>query len=70
MIAAEKNLAYRKKFLGRTLRALMLHGKSEALTDNYIKVQISNEVSREGIVSLQIDSVSRERTVGCVLNEK
>jgi threonylcarbamoyladenosine tRNA methylthiotransferase MtaB len=67
-IASEKNLAYRKQFTGRRLRALVLHSKEEALTDNYIKVQISNRVPMEGIVSVQIDSVSRDHTIGTILN--
>jgi threonylcarbamoyladenosine tRNA methylthiotransferase MtaB len=68
IVASEKNFGYRQKFAGRSLRALVLHGKKEALTDNYIKVQISNWVSGEGIVSVQIDSVSRDRTIGTILN--
>lgn len=67
-ISFEKNFAYRKKFAGRSLRALLLHEKNEALTDNYIKVHISNRVPREGIVSVQLDAVSPDRTLGTVLN--
>jgi threonylcarbamoyladenosine tRNA methylthiotransferase MtaB len=67
-ISRKKNYEYRKKFTGQPLRAILLHGKPEALTDNYIRVQISNRDPREGIVSVQLDSVSYDATVGTIVN--
>src|SRR5262249_8988188 len=46
-LAAEKNMRYRMSFLGRPLRALVLHGGIEALTDNYIRVQLQRQTQKE-----------------------
>jgi threonylcarbamoyladenosine tRNA methylthiotransferase MtaB len=40
-IAREKNLDYRKQFEGKQLTALLLQGTQEALTGNYIRVQVN-----------------------------
>lgn len=62
-IAREKNVAYRKRFLGRPLRALALRSAKEALTDNYIRVEL-NESSSEAVLNVSIDRVEENKTYG------
>ena len=46
-LAAEKNLAFRRSFIGRPLNVITLqtggHGWTEALSDNYLKVRVAGE---------------------------
>lgn len=63
-LAREKNMIYRKRFLGRSLRGLVLHGAQEALTDNYIRVHLSSPVPQRDVVSVVVDSVLPESTFG------
>lgn len=68
-ISRAKNLSYRQRFLGRSRFALRLHGTGEALTDNYIRVQLRNEPrDSEARLSVRIDSVQADATQGSVLN--
>lgn len=76
-LAWNKNLEYRMKFIGRSLRALMIHGTKEALTDNYIRVQISKgqagkpaheTVPDAGVVSVQVNAVVNAETFGTIQN--
>ncbi len=66
-VARIKNRAYRMRFLGRPLKALRLHATEEALTDNYIKVRLTNPDDTRDIVSVQIDAVSDLQTLGSVV---
>jgi threonylcarbamoyladenosine tRNA methylthiotransferase MtaB len=66
-VARNKNRAYRMKFLGRPLKALRLHATEEVLTDNYIKVRLTNPEDTRDIVSVQIDAVSDLQTLGSVV---
>ena len=61
-ISQLKNLEYRSRFIGRQLRALKLHGTNEALTDNYIRVQLPAQSPSSEILSVQIDSVFENAT--------
>lgn len=66
-IARNKNRAYRMRFLGRPLKALRLHATEEALTDNYIKVRLTNPDAARDVVSVQIDAISDLQTLGSVI---
>jgi threonylcarbamoyladenosine tRNA methylthiotransferase MtaB len=66
-IARNKNRAYRMRFLGRPLKALRLHATEEALTDNYIKVRLTNPDAARDVVSVQIDAISDLQTFGSVI---
>ncbi|HEY7162244.1 MAG TPA: tRNA (N(6)-L-threonylcarbamoyladenosine(37)-C(2))-methylthiotransferase MtaB, partial [Acidobacteriota bacterium] len=66
-IARNKNRAYRMRFLGRPLKALCLHATEEALTDNYIKVRLTNPDAARDVVSVQIDAISDLQTLGSVI---
>jgi len=62
-LAREKNVAYRKRFLGKPLRALALRSTTEALTDNYIRVQLAEPPKRE-VMNILIDRVEPNSTFG------
>jgi threonylcarbamoyladenosine tRNA methylthiotransferase MtaB len=66
-VARIKNRAYRMRFLGRPLKALRLHATEDALTDNYIKVRLTNPDDTRDVVSVQIDAVSDLQTLGSVV---
>jgi threonylcarbamoyladenosine tRNA methylthiotransferase MtaB len=46
-LAAEKNLAFRRRFIGKTIDAITLHraddSYTEALSDNYLKVRVAGQ---------------------------
>ncbi|PWT88476.1 MAG: tRNA (N(6)-L-threonylcarbamoyladenosine(37)-C(2))-methylthiotransferase MtaB [Acidobacteria bacterium] len=65
-LAVEKNMRYRMNFLGRPLRALVLHGGMEALTDNYIHVHMEQQAKQE-VVQVEIQSIDGVRTVANVI---
>ncbi|HEY4490934.1 MAG TPA: tRNA (N(6)-L-threonylcarbamoyladenosine(37)-C(2))-methylthiotransferase MtaB [Acidobacteriota bacterium] len=67
-LSAAKNSAYRSKFKNRPLRSLVLAGGSEALTDNYIRVNLRENFRSNRIVYIKIDSVEAKRTWGSVVN--
>jgi threonylcarbamoyladenosine tRNA methylthiotransferase MtaB len=41
-LAAAKNLEFRRRMVGRTLSAVTLHQPGEALTENYLKVELAS----------------------------
>ena len=49
-LAAEKNLEFRKRFVGQTLEAITLQssgdGWTEALSDNYLKIRLAGEYAK------------------------
>jgi threonylcarbamoyladenosine tRNA methylthiotransferase MtaB len=53
-LAAEKNLAFRRSFVGRTLSVVTLHEPGHAISDNYINVTLSasRETNRIGDVKI------------------
>ena len=56
-LADRKNLAFRQSMLGRTLSAVTLRA-GEALTSNYLKVELSNPYPPNVIADLQIAAVT------------
>ena len=56
-LADAKNRAFRETMVGRTVSAVTLHA-GEALTGNYLKVELSRPYSSNEIVDLQIGEVT------------
>jgi threonylcarbamoyladenosine tRNA methylthiotransferase MtaB len=56
-LAAEKNLAFRRRFLGRTLSAVTLDG-GRALTGNYLTVELARPVPSNLILDIRIGGLS------------
>jgi threonylcarbamoyladenosine tRNA methylthiotransferase MtaB len=67
-IARSKNLVYRKQFQGEKLPALLLQGTSEALTSNYIRVDVGGPQKRSGFAQIRIHSVEDEVTRGNIVH--
>lgn len=67
-ISRSRNLFYRQRFVGRSLPAVVLRGSGDALTDNYIRVRVRNPQPRAETVSVMIDSVDVDCTMGNVVN--
>ncbi len=68
-LAKKKNISYRKKFIGRNLDALWLHGTREALTGNYIRVQLDPFYS-SNFESIRIDRVEDNQTRGTAVQKR
>jgi threonylcarbamoyladenosine tRNA methylthiotransferase MtaB len=66
-LAKRKNLEYRNRFIGENLPALILHGTKEALTNNYIRVNITNSPKKSEFVSVRIHTVEDDCTRGAVI---
>lgn len=63
-----KNLEYRNRFVGKNLPALLLHGTSEALTGNYIHVNVGQAGQKSDFVSIRIHSVDGDGTRGTIVH--
>jgi threonylcarbamoyladenosine tRNA methylthiotransferase MtaB len=61
-MAARKNAAFRQSFIGQTLPAITLartrDAGTEALTDNYLKVQLKSEVEPNRWIQVQVEAVT------------
>ena len=57
-LAAAKNRAFRQDMLGRTLSAVTLHEPGAALTDNYLKVELSQPREANLLLDLGIGAVT------------
>jgi len=72
-LAAEKNLAFRRKFVGQRLEVITLHAgdedSTEALSDNYLKVRVTGRHSANQILSVKIIEVGNEALVAVAQNE-
>jgi threonylcarbamoyladenosine tRNA methylthiotransferase MtaB len=69
-LSGEKNLDFRKKFVGRDLEAVVIAKKgreAEVLTENYIRVRVSDcPAARRETVKVRITAVSLQKTAGFV----
>jgi threonylcarbamoyladenosine tRNA methylthiotransferase MtaB len=67
-LAAEKNLAFRRSFLGRTIEAITLARSdaqsTEALSDNYLKVEISGEHEANQWMRVRVKSLTEQGVSG------
>ncbi len=72
-LAAEKNLAFRRKFLGKTLEVLTLQQSdddwTEALSDNYLKVRLAGRHKANQILIAEISEVMDEELVALATEE-
>jgi threonylcarbamoyladenosine tRNA methylthiotransferase MtaB len=63
-LAAEKNLAFRKRFIGQTLEAITLQsggeGWTEALSDNYLKIRLAGKHEANNILRVEVTELSEE----------
>jgi threonylcarbamoyladenosine tRNA methylthiotransferase MtaB len=57
-LAAAKNREFRAAMVGRTLSAITLHETGVALTDNYLKVELSSPREPNLLVGLRIGGVT------------
>jgi threonylcarbamoyladenosine tRNA methylthiotransferase MtaB len=66
-LAAGKNLAFRQRFIGRTLEAITLQtsgdGWTEALSDNYLKVRLAGRHEANKILKVDITETGNEDLV-------
>jgi threonylcarbamoyladenosine tRNA methylthiotransferase MtaB len=69
-LIAEKNRRWREQFVGREIEAITLHansdGKTEALSNNYVKVQVADEQPSNELVRVTVESLSGDGFVGRV----
>jgi threonylcarbamoyladenosine tRNA methylthiotransferase MtaB len=69
-LSGEKNLDFRRRFVGRELEAVVIAKKgreAEVLTENYIRVRVSDcPAPRREIVKVRITAVALQKTTGFV----
>ncbi|HWC16940.1 MAG TPA: tRNA (N(6)-L-threonylcarbamoyladenosine(37)-C(2))-methylthiotransferase MtaB [Terriglobales bacterium] len=69
-LAAAKNLAFRRKFMGRTVEAITLahshQNGTEALTDNYLRLQVQGQQASNRWIRAKIEAVTEEGLSGSV----
>ncbi|HKE29983.1 MAG TPA: tRNA (N(6)-L-threonylcarbamoyladenosine(37)-C(2))-methylthiotransferase MtaB [Bryobacteraceae bacterium] len=65
-MSAAKNLEFRRRFVGRTLSAVTLHETGAALTENYLKLKLSNWSAPNLMVDCRIDAVTCGGLAGAV----
>jgi threonylcarbamoyladenosine tRNA methylthiotransferase MtaB len=58
--AAAKNLEFRRSMVGRTLSAVALTDPGEALTSNYLKLELTSEREPRRLCEVRIGSVTRD----------
>jgi threonylcarbamoyladenosine tRNA methylthiotransferase MtaB len=72
-LAAEKNLAFRKSFIGRTLDVITLHnageGWTEALSDNYLKIRVAGRHAANQMLTVDVMESGKEDLLAMPGNE-
>ena len=67
-LAAEKNLQFRKGFVGKTVEAITLasqeHGSTSTLTDNFLKLQIEGEHAPNKWIRVLVSSATEQGLSG------
>lgn len=71
-LMAAKNKAFREGFLGQEIDCLTLHtrretaelGRTEALTDNFVRVDIDGELSANRLIRVRIQGITEEGISG------
>lgn len=58
-LAAAKNLAFRRQFVGRTLSVVTLNESADALSDNYLKVQLARPTEPNQLMDVTIGGVTQ-----------
>jgi threonylcarbamoyladenosine tRNA methylthiotransferase MtaB len=59
-LAAAKNLAFRQSMIGKTLSAVTLHEPRLALSENYLKVRLPEQLEPNLLVDLRIAGVTED----------
>jgi threonylcarbamoyladenosine tRNA methylthiotransferase MtaB len=70
-LAAKKSVAHRRRFIGRELDALTLHtapsvavhGRTSALTDNFLPVNLSASLAANRRVRIRVTAINAEGTL-------
>ena len=70
-LAAEKTQAHRRRFVGRELEAITLHtpaemaaqGRTAALTENFLPVEIVGSVAANRLVRVQVSRLNADGTL-------
>jgi threonylcarbamoyladenosine tRNA methylthiotransferase MtaB len=66
-LAAEKNLAFRRRFVGGTLDVITLHHSdaesTEALSDNYLKVRVAGQHEPNQLVTVDVAAIDDQGVV-------
>jgi threonylcarbamoyladenosine tRNA methylthiotransferase MtaB len=78
MLAAEKNLAHRRCFVGRELEAITLHtpgelearGRSAALTENFLPVELEGRLEANRLARVRVTGLNAEGALEAQANEK
>jgi threonylcarbamoyladenosine tRNA methylthiotransferase MtaB len=67
-LAAEKNLAFRRSHIGKTVRAITLKAgdfaRSEAITENYLKLELEGRHEANRWISARIHGVTAQGLTG------
>jgi tRNA A37 methylthiotransferase MiaB len=67
-LAAEKNLAFRRSFIGTTIPAITLHRSdethTEALTDNFLKLYLEGKHEANRWMQVKVTGTGPDRVVG------
>jgi threonylcarbamoyladenosine tRNA methylthiotransferase MtaB len=58
-LAAAKNLAFRRQFVGRTLSVVTLNESADALSDNYLRVQLARTTEPNQLMDVTIGGVTQ-----------
>jgi threonylcarbamoyladenosine tRNA methylthiotransferase MtaB len=56
-LAATKNLAFRRQFIGRRLSAVTLEEGQRALSDNYLKVELARQRPANRLIDVEIGAI-------------
>jgi len=72
-LAAAKNLAFRKRFLGKPLQALTLQtrgeGYTEALSDNFLRIRLAGRFPANTWVQAEVLEIAEEDMVAVARQE-
>jgi threonylcarbamoyladenosine tRNA methylthiotransferase MtaB len=72
-LAAEKNLAFRRQMIGRTIPAITLGAQdedaTEALTDNYLKMQLAGRHEANQWMDVKVMGVTADGLEGFVIDD-
>jgi threonylcarbamoyladenosine tRNA methylthiotransferase MtaB len=70
-LAAKKNLAFRRSFVGHSVNAITLHASdgvhTEALTENYLKLQLKGQHTANQWVRARVDAMTQEGLTGSLV---
>ncbi len=66
-LSDRKNLAFRRRMVGKTLSAVTLEQRGYALTSNFLKIKLATNRSPNQMVDLTIGALDEEKAVFPVL---